>query len=153
MRSDAEESARIVAAAPELFVNQPFLSLSSVPEPSVDSKGALGGELSKFFVNWDALSSRLFNDVFFCSCCSKVYFFCFCSVDENSSVGDTSGSEKWKRTGKLTMAPLNESGGLFQASDQWNRGGTRIADVRWVFSSDLKAAQFLTSRYEEFSDG
>lgn len=49
------------------------------------------------------------------------------------------------------MGPIKP--GLFQASDQWQKGGARIFDVRWVFANDFEAAQFLTSKYEEFSDG
>lgn len=57
MRSDEGESTRLVAAAPELFVNQPFLPVN--PPTSAGGKGGLGGDLASFFVDWAELASRL----------------------------------------------------------------------------------------------
>jgi hypothetical protein len=58
MRSDHDESARLVSAAPELFANQSFVSVP--PSSTAETKGSLGGDLGSFFTNWEEMASRCF---------------------------------------------------------------------------------------------
>jgi hypothetical protein len=57
MRSSPEESAKIAAESPELFVNQTILPVHSVLAKQV-RKGDLGGKVTSLFVEWDKVSSR-----------------------------------------------------------------------------------------------
>jgi hypothetical protein len=82
----------------------------------------------------------------------RLLFLCV-RLQSKSVHEDNNSASQWKRIVKVSTSPLKEPGGVLEAADRWRNGGTRLADHRWVFSSDLDAARFLGSRYIEFSDG
>lgn len=74
MRSDEAESARLVRAVPELFVNQSLLPQPVAAPPQQGGKGELRGGLGSFFVQWDQVASRLQFFLFICVFVNCSYF-------------------------------------------------------------------------------